>query len=164
MIVHCPACSKTMTLPDSASGKTYRCPHCQERLAVPSPVLASEDDDSPIIRSDGPKASKHRRPNGSKTRLLIVLGLLVVIAGVGIPWAILGWQGVSDRAEKTSRESRRKELARECLKVMDQIRAREKELGRDGPLIGLETDPELIRLNSKLNNMDAELNRLEEKR
>ncbi len=58
MIVQCPSCAKSATVPDNAAGKKAACPHCKRPFVVPSTVAV----ESTVAFQPPPGASKPVAP------------------------------------------------------------------------------------------------------
>ncbi len=61
----CPACAKSLKVPDAAVGKSGRCPSCQHRFTLPAgepqrPVAARPTEDAPAPPPSEPKKRKKK--------------------------------------------------------------------------------------------------------
>jgi len=87
MQISCPACRRVLSVPDEAAGRVGTCPHCQQRLRVPSTTGRSTTLAAPYVATqpttlDSPAASDSCSVNHHSERLR-----------VGVTTILFGWTG-----------------------------------------------------------------------
>lgn len=86
----CPACQKSLNVPDGAAGRSARCPKCEHRFRLPTPPAPDEPDELAALDlpDDMPSAPARRTgrsvrtPTRSGARIAVV-GVVVAVLGVG---------------------------------------------------------------------------------
>lgn len=89
VLVACPSCSRKLSVPDAAVGRTARCPGCRTQFPIPAPPPADAFDFGP----EPPQPAAERTPRGKSppgSRKPVVVGAVVVIvAGLVIAGVVL---------------------------------------------------------------------------
>jgi hypothetical protein len=89
--VHCPDCSVRLNVPDSAVGKSFKCPKCQGRVIVPEPepVAASHGDDALVEYEVEPRKKNKKKDDGPGVMRYAVGGVVLVVcfAAAGYVWS-----------------------------------------------------------------------------
>jgi hypothetical protein len=83
----CPSCQKTLEAPDTAAGKTARCPSCSQIVSIPGDKIALEAKEEKPMMTGGPQPSRNVAQNFCYISVAIMCLCISGLAVVGIFYA-----------------------------------------------------------------------------